>query len=63
MRAIIKLTHRLYKKYSNEGEIGANLAFACKLPLSPPPSPYPVFDSFPKYVVEEKELLREKIIR
>ena len=54
MRAIIKLTHRLYKKYSNEGEIGANLAFACKLPLSPPPSPYPVFDSFPKYAVEEK---------
>ena len=61
MKNVVKKMWNLYKKYSSQGEIGRDLAFKSALPL--PMNSYPVFDSFPKYLVEEKERLRDKIIR
>lgn len=61
MKNLLKKMWALYKKYSSKGEIGRDLAFKSALPL--PTNSYPLFDSFPKYIVEEKERLRDKVIR
>lgn len=60
-KAVVKKGWELYHRHSSQGEVGRDLAYKSALPM--PASSYPIFDSFPKYLVEEKEHLRDQVIR